>query len=194
MLTWMGCSDGRQTARATPFRDKGRIVEIGGWYCIEPFDVEGQRCFRLSYYPTLGAKVELGALSFLPHSSSSSRFTAGASGFLNFSQSFERPEAVARAEPLRCGPRSAMCFSCADCGERLAHGEGAYAQFQSHAILTLRPPQLPSQEISTALEGESASMPLACNVNRNLNGPVKLRGNWPGIKGLSRTSSGLCRI
>jgi hypothetical protein len=65
VLTWMRCADGRQTARATPFRDKGRIVEIGGWYCIEPFDVEGQRCFRLSYYPTQGEVAELGTASTL---------------------------------------------------------------------------------------------------------------------------------
>ena len=32
------------------------------------------------------------ATSHLAQSSSASRFTAGASGFLNFSQSFERPE------------------------------------------------------------------------------------------------------
>jgi hypothetical protein len=43
-----------------PFRDKGRLVEIGGWFCIEPFEAEGQRCFRLRYYPTLGEVAELG--------------------------------------------------------------------------------------------------------------------------------------
>jgi hypothetical protein len=60
MLTWMDCADGRQTARATSFREKGRIVDIGGWFCIEPLDEEGQRRFRLSYYPTLGRVVDLG--------------------------------------------------------------------------------------------------------------------------------------
>jgi hypothetical protein len=35
----------------------------------------------------------------LPQSSSASRFTAGAAGFLNFSQSFERPER--QREPSR---------------------------------------------------------------------------------------------
>jgi hypothetical protein len=37
----------------------------------------------------------------LPQSSSASRFTAGASGFFDFSQSGERPERLGRVLPLR---------------------------------------------------------------------------------------------
>jgi hypothetical protein len=48
MLVWMNCSDGRQTA---PFQDGRRIVEIGGWYQIDP----EAGCFRVSYYPAVRA-------------------------------------------------------------------------------------------------------------------------------------------
>jgi hypothetical protein len=54
-LVWSDVPDGRQAARAAPFRYKGRVLEIGGFYLIEGAD----GCFRVSYYPTLGDALGL---------------------------------------------------------------------------------------------------------------------------------------
>jgi hypothetical protein len=61
MLAWMDCGDGRQTARASPFRVGKRTFEIGGWYEIEHHEFEKQDWFRITYHPTEGSpdKVEI---------------------------------------------------------------------------------------------------------------------------------------
>jgi hypothetical protein len=58
---------------------------------LEPGDLGVVQVERSRYLPEFLIEDDHLRLSF-PQSSSASRFTAGAAGFLNFSQSFDRPE------------------------------------------------------------------------------------------------------